>query len=296
MTTSKKQFITSSNDTRYLNNRQVLMRQMSRVILYIFLIVSSFVMLVPFFWMILSSFKTEAEIFLIPPRIFPTRWAYEVYIYMWQSSPWVLYFFNTTFITVLTILGQIITCSLAAYAFAKLEFKGRDILFFIFLGTMMIPFQVVMIPQFVIIRNLGWMNTHSALIVPSIFSAFGTFMLRQFFMSIPRDLEEAAKIDGCSYPKIYYEIIMKNSKPALMTLVIFTFMGTWNEFLRPLIFLQRQDLWTLALGLARFQGTYVTQWNQLMAGALITMFPVLVVFMFAQRYFIEGIVMSGMKE
>jgi len=292
MTTIKS----SEDETLAFNNRKVLTRRLSRIILYIFLAVSSFFMLVPFFWMILSSLKTYRELFLIPPTIFPSTWAFENYALMWGMSPWMRYFFNTAFITILTILGQIITCSLAAYAFARLKFKGRDIIFYIFLGTMMIPFQTIMIPQFMIIRQLGWMNTHAALIVPSVFSAFGTFMLRQFFLGIPHDLEDAAKIDGCSYPKIYYEIIMKNSVPAIMTLVIFTFMGTWNEFLRPLIFLQRQELWTLSLGLARFQGTYITLWNQMMAGALITMIPVLLVFLFAQRYFVQGIVMSGIKE
>jgi len=296
MTTIKNKKDFSAEEAIALNNRKILTRNFSRVVLYIFLAVSSFFMLVPFFWMILSSLKTYRELFLIPPSIFPNTWAFENYVLMWGMSPWVLYFFNTAFITVLTILGQIVTCSLAAYAFARLKFRGRDVIFYIFLGTMMIPFQTIMIPQFMIIRQLGWMNTHAALIVPSIFSAFGTFMLRQFFLSIPRDLEDAAKIDGCSYPKIYYEIIMKNSVPAIMTLVIFTFMGTWNEFLRPLIFLQRQELWTLSLGLARFQGTYITLWNQMMAGALITMIPVLLVFLFAQRYFVQGIVMSGIKE
>jgi len=253
-------------------------------------------MISPFLWMVLSSFKTVGDMFNIPPTILPERWAFEVYVYMWDTAPWLLYFWNTSKITVLVILGQIVTCSTAAFAFARLNFKGRNVLFLIYLGTMMIPFQVVMIPVFQIVSFFGWINSHASLIVPGIFSAFGTFMLRQFFLSIPKDLEDAAKIDGCSYPMIYYEIIMKNSKPALMTLVIFTFMGTWNDFLRPLIFLRRSELWTLTLGLARFQGTYVTQWNQLMAGALITMIPVLVIYIFAQRYFIEGIVMSGLKE
>ena len=145
-------------------------------------------------------------------------------------------------------------------------------------------------------KLLGLVNTHWSLIVPGIFNAFGTFLLRQFFLTIPRELEEAAKIDGCGYPRIFWEIVIKNSKPAIITLVVFTFMNTWNDFQRPLIFLNDDSLWTLSMGLAKFQGTYVTQWNQMMAGALITMVPVLILYIFAQKYFVQGIVMSGLKE
>ena len=215
---------------------------------------------------------------------------------MLQAAPWFKYFANTFFISVLTIIGQLVTCSMAAYAFARLRFKGRNLIFLIYLGTMMIPFQVVMIPQFKIVKLLGLVNTHWSLIVPGIFNAFGTFLLRQFFLTIPRELEEAAKIDGCGYPRIFWEIVIKNSKPAIITLVVFTFLNTWNDFQRPLIFLNDESLWTLSMGLAKFQGTYVTQWNQMMAGALITMVPVLILYIFAQKYFVQGIVMSGLKE
>jgi multiple sugar transport system permease protein len=274
-------------------------RKIVRVCLYAFLALSSFFMLTPFFWMVLSSFKTLGDLLTLPPQIFPARWAFETYIYMWESAPWSLYFFNTAKVTIITIIGQIIVCSMGAFAFARLNFKGRDIIFLIYLSTMMIPFQAIMIPQFVIISNIGWYNSHNALIIPGIFgifSVFGTFLLRQFFLTIPKDLEDAAKIDGCSYPRIFYEIFFKNSKPAIMTLIIFTFMTSWNDFLRPLIFLSKSEFWTLTMGVARFQGRFATQWNQLMAGSLITMIPILILFIFAQRYFIEGIVASGMKE
>lgn len=153
----------------------------------------------------------------------------------------------------------------------------------------------VMIPQFKIIKYMGLIDTKSSLVAVGIFNAFGTFLLRQFFLTIPKELEEAAKIDGCSYPRIFWEVILKNSKPALMTLIIFTFMNTWNDFLRPLIFINSEEKWTLAMGLAQFQGTYVSQWNQMMAGALISMLPILLVYIFAQKYFVQGIVMSGIK-
>ena len=253
-----------------------------RTLTHVVLILCSLTMLIPFLWMISSSLKNMDELFAVPPYWIPKDVAWENYVYMFEQAPWVTYFVNTAVITVVTILGQLITCSLAAYAFARLRFKGRNLIFIIYLGTMMIPFQVVMIPQ--------------SLIVIGIFNAFGTFLLRQFFLTLPRELEEAAMIDGCSYPRIFWEIIIKNSKPALMTLVIFTFMNTWNDFLRPLIFLNSQENWTLSMGLAKFQGTYVTQWNQMMAGALITMLPILVVYIFAQKYFVQGIVMSGIKD
>ena len=230
--------------------------------IHIILIILSLTMLVPFLWMISSSLKTTQEMFASPPTWIPRYVAWENYTYMLQAAPWFKYFANTFFISVLTIIGQLVTCSMAAYAFARLRFKGRNLIFLIYLGTMMIPFQVVMIPQFKIVKLL----------------------------------EEAAKIDGCGYPRIFWEIVIKNSKPAIITLVVFTFMNTWNDFQRPLIFLNDDSLWTLSMGLAKFQGTYVTQWNQMMAGALITMVPVLILYIFAQKYFVQGIVMSGLKE
>lgn len=245
--------------------------------------------------MISSSLKDVQELYAIPPYWIPKHVAWENYVYMFEQAPWFVYFGNTIFITVFTILGQLITCSMAAYAFARLNFKGKNILFIIYLGTMMIPFQAVMIPQFKIIKYMGLIDTKSSLVAVGIFNAFGTFLLRQFFLTIPKELEEAAKIDGCSYPRIFWEVILKNSKPALMTLIIFTFMNTWNDFLRPLIFINSEEKWTLAMGLAQFQGTYVSQWNQMMAGALISMLPILLVYIFAQKYFVQGIVMSGIK-
>lgn len=267
-----------------------------RVLVHAILILCSITMLVPFLWMISCSLKDIDELFMAPPVWIPKHIAWENYVYMFEQAPWGTYFINTIIITVFTILGQLITCSMAAYAFARLKFKGRNALFVVYLGTMMIPFQVVMIPQFQIIKVLGLIDNIWSLIIIGIFNAFGTFLLRQFFLTLPRELEEAAMIDGCSYPRIFWEVILKNSKPALMTLVIFTFMNTWNDFLRPLIFLNNQENWTLSMGLAKFQGTYVTQWNQMMAGALISMLPILVVYMFAQKYFVQGIVMSGIKD
>lgn len=278
------------------HRKKPLKRRLSKIALHAILIIGSLSMLVPFFWMISSSLKHNNELFSIPPTFISKVVAWENYAYMLQAAPWVRYFLNTLWITFATIVGQLVICSMAAYAFARLKFKGKTAVFYAYIGTMMIPFQVVMIPQFKIVNALGLNNSHNSLIVLGIINVFGTFLLRQFFLSIPKELEESAKIDGCSYPRIFWEIILKNSKPALMTLIIMTFMNTWNDFLRPLIFLNNDKLWTLSMGLDKFQGTYVTQWNQLMAGSLITMLPVLILYIFAQRFFVEGIVMSGMKE
>jgi multiple sugar transport system permease protein len=263
---------------------------------HLFLIAGSLVMVVPFLWMLSSSLKTVNQMYLFPPVWIPTPFIWSNYTYMFQSAPWGLFFFNTLKITFFVVLGQLIFCSMAAYAFARLKFPGRDFMFTVYLATMMIPFQVTMIPVFKIIKTFGWLNTHYALIVPALFSAFGTFMLRQCLLTMPKELDQSAMIDGASYPQIYWHIMLPNIKPALTTLAVFTFMGTWNDFLGPLIYINKLELKTLTLGLATFQGTYTTQWTYLMAGTVIVTIPVLLVYVFAQRYFVEGIVMSGLKE
>lgn len=279
-------------------NKDQAKKNIVRLLLHAILLFLTLSMIAPFLWMVLSSLKTQNELFQVPPTFFPEKFMWQNYVYMFENAPWSRYFFNTTKITFFVVFGQMIACSMGAYAFARLKFPGRDVMFFIYLGTMMIPYHVTMIPTFKIIKELGWLNTHYALIVPAIFAygAFGTFLLRQFFLTIPKELEEAAKIDGCSYPRIYWNIILPISRPALTTLAIFAFMATWNDFLAPLIYINSDELKTLTLGLATFQGTYATQWNQLMAGALIISVPVVLLFIFAQRFFIEGIAMSGSKE
>jgi multiple sugar transport system permease protein len=266
------------------------------VLLHIVMVILSFLMIMPFLWMVSTSLKNMNEMYAIPPIWIPREVMWSNYRYMFESAPWLLYFFNTVKVTGLVVVGQIVVCSMAAFAFARLRFPGRDALFFMLLGTMMIPYHVTMIPTFQILRKLGWLDTHQALIVPALFAAFGVFLLRQFFMTLPRELEQAAMIDGCGYPRIFLNVILPNAKPALTTLAIFTFMGTWNDFLGPLIYLNSDHLKTLTLGLATFQGVYTNQWNYMMAGALIVSLPILIVYMFAQRYFVQGIVMSGLKE
>ncbi|MNW37745.1 L-arabinose transport system permease protein AraQ [compost metagenome] len=264
--------------------------------LHAVMIILSLVMIAPFLWMVSTSLKSTNEMYAIPPSWIPTEIMWSNYVYMFESAPWFLYFFNTVKVTGFVVLGQLVICSMAAFGFARLKFPGRNVLFFLLLGTMMIPYHVTMIPTFQILRKLGWLDSHRALIIPALFAAFGVFLLRQFFMTLPKELEQAAMIDGCGYPRIFLNVILPNAKPALTTLAIFTFMGTWNDFLGPLIYLNSDHLKTLTLGLATFQGVYTNQWNYMMAGALIVSLPILFVYMFAQRYFVEGIVMSGLKE
>lgn len=278
-----------------LNAAELRKRKLQRLATHVFLMLVSLTMITPFIWMVLSSFKSDGEMMAIPMRWLPTVWRTENYVTTFNMAPWGRYLFNTLVITGSSVLLQLLVASMAAYAFSRLHFKLRNILFLIYLSTMMLPYQVTMIPSFIIIKNLGWIDNHLSLIVPNAFSVFGVFMLRQFFLSIPTELEEAARIDGCGHLRMYWEIIMKNSKPALATLTLFIFMGVWNEFLRPMLYLNKQELWTMSLGLSKFKGNYVSMWSNLMCGAVVTVIPVIIVFLFTQRFFIEGIVASGIK-
>ncbi len=250
----------------------------------------------PFIWMVLTSFKELPDILTYPPRWIPQVFTVENYLNAFTAAPFGRYYANSLFVAFSVMLGQLFTCSLAAYAFARLQFRGRDILFYIFLGTMMIPGQVTMIPSFMVLHWLGWVDTYAALIVPGLASAFGTFLLRQFFMTIPRDLEDAAAIDGCGKFGVLWRIILPLSRPALATLGIFTFMGVFNDFLWALIVVSSEEMRTVQLGLAIFRDRYQTDWGQQMAASVVATLPILTVFFFAQKYFIKGITLSGMKD
>jgi len=214
----------------------------------------------------------------------------------WSSMPFGRFFLNSLFIAIAVTIGQTLTSSLAAYAFARLEFGGRDKLFLAYLATMMIPGTVLIVPTFLLMRWLDWFDTYWALIVPAMFSAYGTFMLRQFFKTLPRDLEEAARIDGCGKLRVWYHVILPLSRPALATLATFTFLGSWEAFQWPLFATKSMHMRVVQVGLSSFQDKYDVQYNLLMAAALIVMVPTLLVFIFNQRFFTRGIVMSGMKE
>ena len=256
----------------------------------------AFIFIMPFFWTVITSLKAPDEILTWPPTFFPEKPIFQNYIDVVTKIDIFRMFFNSAYIALVTAVGQVFFCSLAGYAFAKLEFKGREILFKIYLSTMMVPVMILLIPRYVIMSELGWVDTHAAVILPFTFgSAFGVFLMRQFYMTLPEQLKEAAIIDGAKQPQILFRVYMPLTKPIVSTLFVFSFMGSWNDFLWPLITLQSQELKTLPIGLASFQSLYGVQYNLLMAGAVISVLPVLIVFLFAQRQLIEGIALSGVK-
>ena len=267
-----------------------------RALFYLFIYGAALATLTPFIWMVLTSLKDLNEIFVYPPRWLPQRWHPENFVRAFQAAPFGRYYLNSLFVAITVTIGQLITCSMAAFAFARLRFRGRDLLFLLFLGTMMIPGQVTMIPTFMVLHWAGWIDSYKALIVPGLASAFGTFLLRQFFLTIPRELEEAAYIDGCSKWKVLWYIIVPLARPALATLSIFTFMGVFNDFMWALIVTSSDEMRTVQLGLAIFRDRYLTEWDLMMAGSVTATLPILIVFFFAQKYFIKGITLSGLKE
>jgi multiple sugar transport system permease protein len=271
-------------------------RFLSRTTSYVLLTIGALTCLVPFIWMLSTSLKTSTEVFSIIPSFLPEIIQWENYPELFDTIPIARMLFNSVFVTLVVTAGQVTFCCLAGYAFARLQFPGRDKLFIVYLGTMMVPFMVTLVPAYAIIREFGWVDTYWALIVPQFLgSAYGTFLMRQFFMTLPKELEDAATIDGCGPLRVFWQIFLPLTKPAVATLAVFNILGVWNEFLWPLVVIQSQELKTLPVGLASFQGLYGTDWNLLMAGAVVSLIPMLIAFLFAQRYFVEGIALSGMK-
>jgi multiple sugar transport system permease protein len=263
---------------------------------YVLLFLTAASMLFPFYWMVATSFKTEARVFAFPPEWIPNPPILDNYLYIFTELPFSLYVFNSLKVSLLWTLGVVLSSSLAAYAFARIRFWGREALFMITLAALMIPAQITMIPLYVIMTRIGWVDTHLPLFVPAYFaSAFGIFLLRQYFLTVPQDLNDAAKIDGCSHFGIYWRIMMPLSKPVLATLALLAFMGSWNDLLGPIIYLYDGDLFTLPLALTRFRGQYYTQWAYMMAGATVSLVPILLIFLFTQQYFVRGVVLSGLK-
>ncbi len=236
------------------------------------------------------------EVFIFPPKMFGEKIHWENYLRAFDRFPFGLFFWNSLKITVIVVIGQLITSSMAGYVFARLKFRYRDYLFGLYLATMMVPGQVTMIPTFILMRHYGLVDTHAALILPGLVSAFGTFLMRQFFLTIPAALEDAAKIDGCTPFGVYWRIFLPLSKPALATLGVFIFMGMWNDFLGPLVFINSLEKMTLPLGLASMQGMYSTDWPVLMAGTVLSLLPIIIIFLLAQDFFIRGVTLSGLKD
>ncbi len=255
------------------------------------------IMLVPFLWMVLMSFKSLDEVYTFPPVILPSQWLWSNYLEVWDQVPVTRFFLNSATVSVSATLGVLLSSSLGGYSFSRIDYPGRNTIFLMYLSTMMIPFAVIMIPLFVQMRMLGWVNSLAALIVPGMFSAWGTFLMRQFMMGIPKELEEAAEIDGCNHFRIYATIIMPLCKPVMATLAIFSFMGFWNDFLWPLIMISSRDKKTLPLGLAGFQQRVAlnTPWHLIMAMAVVSVLPILIIFIVGQKYYVRGIVTSGLK-
>lgn len=260
------------------------------------LVLASMLYLFPVFWMVSTSLKTDPQIVRIPPNLIPNpvRWAN--YIDAMGVIDFMQVAGNTLYITVMNIVGATLSSSLVAYSFAKLKWKGRDLLFGVMLSTMMLPFAVTMVPQYLIFRNLGWVNSFKPLWVPAFFgSPFHIFLLRQFMRTLPSSLDDAARIDGCSYFEVYWRIILPLIKPAVTVVAMFTFTNNWNDFLGPLIYLSRPELYTFALALQKFQSDYVTNWALLMAASSVMTLPIIALFFVGQRQFIQGVVMSGLK-
>lgn len=268
----------------------------SQIALHFALIIGSFVMAGPFIWMALSSLKSFEQIFAVPPVWIPDPFMWSNITDSLSAMPFGRAYFNSFYISFVVVFSQLLTCSMAAYAFAKIKFPGSRFLFVAFLATMMVPMQVTLIPLYIIMDNIGWVNSHLSILVPNaLFNAFGVFLLRQFIMGIPKEMEEAAVMDGANPLYIYWKIILPLVRPALAAFGIFSFIGIWNNFIQPLVFLSDQDLYTVPLLLATFKGLYVTNWPLMMAGATISVIPVLVIYVFAQRQIIEGIALTGVK-
>ncbi|OME87085.1 sugar ABC transporter permease [Paenibacillus lautus] len=269
---------------------------LKRALLYLILIIGAILMVIPFVWMVSTSLKGEGAVFEYPPKVIPNPLYFDNYKQAWSTLPIGLAYLNSLKIAIIVTAGSLLTCSMAGYAFAKMQFAGQKFLFMLLLATMMIPGQVTLIPMFMWFSKIHWVNTHWPLIIPPVLSnAFGVFLLRQYMSTIPKELEDAGRVDGLNPWEIYWKIVLPNCKPALAALGIFTFMGNWNNFLTPLIYLDDQEKFTLPLIISSFQGLYSTDWSLLMAASCISLIPVLVVYIFAQRYFIEGITLSGMK-
>jgi len=266
-----------------------------KILVHIILIIGAAIMIVPFLWMILTSLKTLGESTMVPPRIFPEVFQWKNYIEVQRTLPFKAFYYNTIIYTIVRTLGQIVFCTMAGYAFARIEFPGKSILFVVLLSVLMIPGQVFLLPQFMIMKKLRLLNTIRALIIPGLFSSFGTFLMRQFFMTIPKELEEAAVLDGCNHFQIYLKIMMPLVKPGIVALAITCCLSSWNSLMWPLIVNTSIDKMTLSAGLASLGGQHGTHYPMQMAGAILSIWPMILAFILFQNQFIEGISHTGSK-
>lgn len=265
---------------------------------YTILILCAISMLLPFFWMVSTSFMTNEEVFSSSIKFFPAKLDFFNYVNVFNSMPLARYFFNSLFVSVVTTIGQVFISAMAGYAFARFEFKGKEVLFIIILITMMIPPQVNIIPLFYVMRELGMIDTYKALVLPGFFGGFGVFLMRQWFTKLPKSVEEAAKIDGSNNFEIFAKIAMPLALPAIMTLAVFTFVTSWNSFMWPLIATNSDSMRTLPVALAAFKGSYreIVVWGELMACSVISVIPVIAVFLLGKKYFINDLLAGSLKD
>lgn len=270
-------------------------RQIHKTSVVVMLLIGCVLYIMPFLWMLSTSLKPSQEVFTFPPRWIPTSFEWRNYIDGWTVLPFTTFLRNSIIITVTNVIGNLVSCSLAAYGFARLKARGRNILFVFMLGTMMIPQEVTLVPTFLLFNELGMLNTFWPLIIPAWFGyPFAIFLLRQFFLTIPQDLSDAARLDGASHLRILTTIIVPLSKPALATVAVFAFIGNWNNLIGPLIYLRSTEKFTMALGLRLFEGQYQTFYNQLMAVSIISLIPMFILFFVAQRLLVQGVTLTGM--
>lgn len=262
---------------------------------HILLVVGALAMVFPFFWQTMTAFKTYESSVLIPPIVFPDPWTAHAFVRVFETIPFAAMFMNSLVMTIGRTLGQVILCTMAGYAFARINFPGRTLLFGVFMSVLMVPTQLFLIPQYEIMQSLGWVNTLQALIAPGIFSAFGTFLMRQFFLSLPADFEEAARIDGANQWQIFWRVMVPLAKPGIVTVIVFTVLSSWNDLLWPLVITTDAAKMTLSVGLSQLVSVHSIDYPILMAGSLMATIPMLITFIVLQRQFIEGIASSGLK-
>jgi multiple sugar transport system permease protein len=295
LATSTKPTAQIGNAPHRRTGRRSASRRIGRALGYTGLAVAAAGVLLPFFWMVMSSLKTNNAVFSIPIQWIPDPFVWSNYVEIWQKSDMTTWLKNTMLLSVAVTALQLLTGSFAAYGFSKVRFPGRDVLFLVYIGTIAVPWQAYMIPQFILMSKLHLSNTLWSIVALQAFGAFGVFLMKQFYETIPEELSEAARMDGLSEYGIYRRIILPLSVPALATLTLLTFTNTWNDYLGPLIYLRSPNLWTIQLGLKSFVGQYNAEYALIMTGSVLSVLPIAIIFMLVQRYFVEGIATSGLK-
>jgi multiple sugar transport system permease protein len=268
---------------------------LGHILRYSVLALAGALMVTPFLWMVTTSLKAPGSVLTVPPQIIPEQLTFESYRRVLQIVPLARMLGNSVLVTSAVVVAQIVTCALSAYAFARMRWRGRNTLFLLYLATLMVPQQVTITPLFILMQRLGWVDTYQGLIAPGVISAFGTFLLRQAMLDVPREYEEAAILDGASHWTIFRHVVLPLVGPSLATLAVFAMMGSWNSFLWPLFVTRDERLMTLPVGLALLQGRYTTEWSLVMAGAVVTVTPIIAVYLVAQRAFVRGVALSGLK-